>query len=361
MFFYKCSSELSGELKIASLFFVYVKIRRTFLVLNSLMPLIPYLNRKFEYSHENHGFQFLIEKLPEIIPENEEWAIVGNFSTGNDNDALLIKNDAIVLIEMKNYSGILLSAKQNGDWQIETTRNGKPSIGIIAGGAGRKNPFEQIKLNQQQFYLDKLKILDKKHPNFYSLIFFHGLGEFSIKEFSLPYSAYSNDKTQSKYGNNKEGTFHVAGRNTINEKVKNDLICHTENRWSNEQIKKFVETLGVKRYQEHLFKEILEFNGYYGRNDPKIELISGEVNGPIRKNDKVYISVYHFLQYKGIKFPKREFDTEGLGGHFSAICNNDFISVTYKLTNGTVQTTQRYDYDLILRNKEVFKKYRLPK
>lgn len=184
------------------------------------MPLTTYLNKRFEYSHEMHGFQFLIDKLPEIIPEDEDWALVGNFSTGNDNDALLIKNDAIILIEMKQYFGVLLSANENGDWLIDTIENGKAKQLIVKGGASGKNPYQQIKNNQQQFYLSKLKKLNN-HPDFFSLIFFHGRGDFSIKEFKLPYKPYSKDETNFKYGDNKEGTFQIVGRNGLTDKVKN--------------------------------------------------------------------------------------------------------------------------------------------
>lgn len=109
-------------------------------------------------------------------------------------------------------------------------------------------------------------------------------------------------------------------------------------------------------FMRNAFAKILEFKGYYGKNDPLIELIEGEVNGPIRRNDKVYISVYHYLEFKNVAPSK--FDTNGIGKYFASICDDDFILITYKLKNGKIQTTKRYDYNFIERNKETFKKFR---
>jgi hypothetical protein len=318
------------------------------------MPLITYLSRPFEYSHENHGFNFLINKLPEIIPKEEDWALVGNFSTGSDNDALLVKNDAIILIEMKDYSGALKCAKQSGDWEIETNTNNRSETVKIRGGAGNKNPFEQIKNNQQQFYKNKLESLNKKdYPEYYALIFFHGMGDFSVTKFELPKTPYMS----AGLGDNIEGTFHIVGRNDLNNKVRNHFISHLSKRWTNDQIKTFVESLGVSLYQEYLFKQILDFKGYYGMNDPRIELIDGEVNGPIRRNDKIYISIYHYLEFK--RESVNSYDKNKAGAYFKSISNGDYVTVTYKLRSGVVQTTHRYDYNLIERNKKELEKFRI--
>ena len=53
---------------------------------------------------------------------------------------LIIKNDAIIIVEFKDYEGSLV-ARQNGDW----TCDGK----AIKGGNGGKSVFEQLRKNQR--------------------------------------------------------------------------------------------------------------------------------------------------------------------------------------------------------------------
>lgn len=64
---------------------------------------------------------------------------------GVDNDGLIIKEDAIVLVEFKNYAGEI-KAQANGDWFHGSER--------INGGAKKKNGssktvFEQLKINRR--------------------------------------------------------------------------------------------------------------------------------------------------------------------------------------------------------------------
>ena len=75
-----------------------------------------------------------------------------NVNIGEANlDGLIIKQDAIVIVEFKDYEGNL-EARQNGDW----TCNGK----VIKGGSGAKSVFEQLKKNPANKILHlKLKAL----------------------------------------------------------------------------------------------------------------------------------------------------------------------------------------------------------
>lgn len=64
---------------------------------------------------------------------------------GVDIDGLIIKEDAIVLVEFKNYSGNI-KAQVNGDWFHDSER--------INGGAKKKDGstktvFEQLKINRR--------------------------------------------------------------------------------------------------------------------------------------------------------------------------------------------------------------------
>lgn len=67
--------------------------------------------------------------------------LIGNLNIGEANlDGLIIKNDAIIIVECKDYEGNIF-ARQNGDW----TCDGK----VIKGGNGGKSVFEQLRKNQR--------------------------------------------------------------------------------------------------------------------------------------------------------------------------------------------------------------------
>lgn len=65
-------------------------------------------NNKFENTHENEQMEELIEKLQEYYtahPDENAALIIGVKYKNIDLDGLLIRTDAIVIIELKNYGG----------------------------------------------------------------------------------------------------------------------------------------------------------------------------------------------------------------------------------------------------------------
>jgi DEAD/DEAH box helicase domain-containing protein len=70
--------------------------------------------------------------------------LIANPSFDNrDIDAIFIKKDAIIVLEIKNYGGNI-NVAENGDWKCNDV--------TIKGGSGGKNPYQQVKLNKTGLY-----------------------------------------------------------------------------------------------------------------------------------------------------------------------------------------------------------------
>ena len=96
---------------------------------------------EYDHTHEREQFRNLCSILKDLYDKSAEMHLL--FANINFNgvplDALLIKPDAITVLEFKNYSGNVIAA-ENGDWKLDDGT-------IIKGGMG-KNPFVQIKNNK---------------------------------------------------------------------------------------------------------------------------------------------------------------------------------------------------------------------
>ena len=95
-------------------------------------------------------------------------------------------------------------------------------------------------------------------------------------------------------------------------------------------------------------EDILNFD-YYFKN---WTLIEGE-NGPEPLNSKIYISVYHFLEYQG-RDP-HQYNTFKIGGHFYSECGNDYLTCRYKEFSELIH---KYDFDLLLTNFHEFENFK---
>ena len=96
---------------------------------------------EYDHTHEREQFRKLCSILKDLYDKSAEMHLL--FANINFNgvplDALLIKPDAITVLEFKNYSGNVIAA-ENGDWKLDDGT-------IIKGGMG-KNPFVQTKNNK---------------------------------------------------------------------------------------------------------------------------------------------------------------------------------------------------------------------
>ncbi len=106
------------------------------------MSLIVYECQRAGHCHEIRQFSAAAQSLYDYFDGRDETALfIGNVNVGEANlDGLIIKNDAIIIVEFKDYAGDLV-ARQNGDW----TCDGK----AIKGGSGGKSVYEQLRKNQR--------------------------------------------------------------------------------------------------------------------------------------------------------------------------------------------------------------------
>lgn len=93
----------------------------------------------YENTAEREQFRTLCKNLKKRYAKSEKMCfLIANYNIfDSEFDAILIKNDAIIAIEFKNYGGPI-KAVENGDW----TANGN----IIKGGS-RKTVYQQARAN----------------------------------------------------------------------------------------------------------------------------------------------------------------------------------------------------------------------
>ncbi len=105
------------------------------------MSLLVYECKRADHAHEIRQFGAAAQVLYDYFDGRDETALfIGNVNIGDANlDGLIIKNDAVIIVEFKDYDGNII-ARQNGNW----TCDGK----VIKGGAGSKTVFEQLKKNR---------------------------------------------------------------------------------------------------------------------------------------------------------------------------------------------------------------------
>ena len=105
------------------------------------MALKVYRGKQFEHTHENFVFNELMDLLEiHCSSKPEYWYLVGNFFVGSrEIDALLVKPNAIIVIDFKDYSGVL-SYSEDGPWRIGDVE--------VRGGAS-VNPLVQLRLNRK--------------------------------------------------------------------------------------------------------------------------------------------------------------------------------------------------------------------
>ena len=145
------------------------------------MSIITYEFERAEHAGELKQFRASIQGLYEAYAGKEDLVFYfgGRLNiNGVDIDGLILKPDAVVLIEFKNYSG-KIKARANGQW----TCDDKP----IKGGAAKqdgstKSVFEQLSINRRalrnglKFYLKNEEACD----NIQALVVFTQLEELDL-------------------------------------------------------------------------------------------------------------------------------------------------------------------------------------
>lgn len=102
--------------------------------------------QQFEHTHENKVFDELYDMLAtHCAAAQQDWFLFGNFHVGNrELDALIIKPNALVVIDFKNFSG-KLKISEDGPWVIENATDGQR---VQVKGGASVNPLVQLKYNK---------------------------------------------------------------------------------------------------------------------------------------------------------------------------------------------------------------------
>ena len=107
------------------------------------MALKIYKISEFDHIAETKQFDSIVAFLDKKYKgSTQDCALIGNYNIeGVELDALLITDEGIRILEFKNWGGRII-ARENGPWT---------SCGmIVEGGAGKKTPYEQIRLNRSR-------------------------------------------------------------------------------------------------------------------------------------------------------------------------------------------------------------------
>lgn len=93
----------------------------------------------YDNTAEREQFRYLCNILKEKYKNSDELCllIANYYIYDSEFDSIMIKNDAIIAVEFKNYGGVIV-AKENGEW----TADGK----VIKGGS-RKTVYQQARIN----------------------------------------------------------------------------------------------------------------------------------------------------------------------------------------------------------------------
>ena len=134
--------------QVGSLFFYYVSTSNvTALIelqvhISFVMALQVYRYANYLTTNEREQFRSLCKLLSN---SKDDYILVANpIIGGRELDALLIKRDAIIVLEFKNYTGSL-TASEFGDWHITTDESTEV---VVKGGFGNKNPYVQVNHNK---------------------------------------------------------------------------------------------------------------------------------------------------------------------------------------------------------------------
>lgn len=107
-----------------------------------VMALQVYRYANYLTTDEREQFRSLCKLLSK---SKDDYILVANpIIGGRELDALLIKRDAIIVLEFKNYTGSL-TASEFGDWHIIDDEGTEV---VVKGGFGNKNPYVQVNHNK---------------------------------------------------------------------------------------------------------------------------------------------------------------------------------------------------------------------
>lgn len=129
------------------------------------MALHVYKISEFNYISETKQFDNVCQLLKHIYASSsDDCILIGNYNIeGVELDALLITTGGIRILEFKNWGGHII-ARENGSWTSDNM--------IIEGGAGKKSPYEQIRLNKSRATKGLTSLLGIQPANISAAIIF---------------------------------------------------------------------------------------------------------------------------------------------------------------------------------------------
>jgi hypothetical protein len=141
------------------------------------MALRIYKVSEYNYLAESKQFENICQLLKQVYADpSKECILIGNYNIeGVELDALLMTAGGIRILEFKNWGGHII-ARENGSWTSDNM--------IIEGGAGKKSPYEQIRLNKSRVTKGLTSLLGVKPANISAAIIFGQDSEIDASQLS---------------------------------------------------------------------------------------------------------------------------------------------------------------------------------
>ncbi len=196
------------------------------------MALKAYRGRQFDHTHENKAFNRLYDELGHhCLSMGQEWHLLANFYVGGrELDALVIKPNALVIIDFKDFSGTL-QFSESGPWMMEV----ETGTHVQVKGGASINPLRQLTINKRAL----VDFLERNLPDLNAacnwrhtaaLVAFQGAVEFDSEQ--LP-------------GGIKPW-FHITDNRQLVRYL--DAIVSKQISLSSDDIERMVSQLGIDRY-----------------------------------------------------------------------------------------------------------------
>lgn len=195
-------------------------------ILIEKMALQVYRYANYLTTEEREQFRTLCKLLSK---SEEDCILIANpIIEGRELDALLIKRDAIIVLEFKNYSGAL-TASEFGDWFI--TEDDAEKV-IVKGGFGKKNPYSQV-LQNKWCVVNRFKDLNSPLINAY-----HVAGLVIFKQ--------SIEEKKYDFSQKVRSWFHITDMDHVMEQIEN--ITSSKINFNDELWRELPKYLNVEDY-----------------------------------------------------------------------------------------------------------------
>lgn len=257
----------------------------------------------FNHSHENQAFNTLYDLLSaEWEDRDEDLFLFGNlFVAGKEFDALIIKNNAIIVIDFKNFGGNV-TFSENGPWYCDD---------IVVNGGNSRNPFLQLR-NNKFALLDYVK---SGHVDFPSkpnlghiagLVIFHG--NITFDESQIPHQIKS--------------WFHVCDLSKAIRTV--DSIASADINLSSKEIELFVTKVSAPEYFPDGKPALREIEKDIDLHAPKFTPVGLQKQALLRANEWAQTESSAFF-LKGMSSTGKRTLLRGVIGHESISNKNTLL------------------------------------